>query len=192
MKAEHTLAILVRNTPGVLTKIASVFYRHNYNIESLTVGKMPDNGLSKIIISLPVDDRDIELLRRQIENLVDVQYAQLLDRNQSTVLEVCLMRLIYHNARERRGIMATAEPYQPRIRQVSNVSITLEVSETPELIDDFVSAMKGQYEIVDISRSGMTAMGPGLPPLKRDENSRGTIIQALPEDLMVIHGRSQL
>lgn len=171
MKREHTLSIMVRNQPGVLTKISSVFYRHNYNIESLTVGKMHHLGLSKILISVPIDDRDIELLRRQIENLVDIKWAKLLDRNQSTMLEVCLLRLACDSPRERRGIMATAEPYVPRIREVSDRSITLEVCESPELIDDFVETMMGQYEIFDLSRSGMTAMGPGLPPQKRDEES---------------------
>ena len=190
MKREHTLTIMVRNQPGVLTKITSVFYRHNYNIESLTVGKMDQNGLSKIIISLPVDDRDIELVRRQIENLVDIQWARLLDRNQATMLEVCLLRLIYDSPLERRGIMATAEPYQPRIRQVSERAITLEVSETPEIVDDFVSAMRAQYQIFDISRSGMTAMGPGLPPIKRDTEAKKLDLQSRVEDQVTCQPRS--
>ena len=191
MTREHTLSIMVRNQPGVLTKISSVFYRHNYNIESLTVGKMDQNGLSKIIISLPVDDRDIELVRRQIEKLVDIQWARLIDRSQATMLEVCLLRLVYDSPLERRGIMATAEPYQPRIRQVSDRSITLEVSETPEIVDDFVSAMGAQYQIFDISRSGMTAMGPGLPPTTRNSDASQLDLQSQLEDLGATQVRSR-
>lgn len=167
MQREHTLSIMVRNKPGVLTKIAGMFYRRDYNIKTLTVGKMHVDGLSKIQISVPVDKRDIELLRRQIENLADVQWARLLDRNQSIMMEVCLMRLAYSSAQERRQIMSSAQPFQPRIRNMTDRSITIEIAESPELVDDFVEVMS-RYNIFDMSRSGMTALGPGLPPERRD------------------------
>ncbi len=168
MRREHTLSIMVRNKPGVLTKIAGMFYRRNYNISALTVGKMHIQGLSKILISVPVDDRDVELLRRQIENMVDVQWAKLLDRNQSILIEVCLIRIAYDSSEERREIMANSHPYRPRIRRVSDRSITLEIAENPDIVDDFVEVMS-QHEIFDISRTGMTALGPGLPPIKRSD-----------------------
>ena len=139
MRREHTMSIIVRNQAGVLTKIASIFYRHSYNIESITVGKMHTEGLSKILISVPVDDRDVELLRRQIENLVDIKSVTLLDRNQSIMMEGCLLRLAYDSAEERRKIMANAQPYQPRIRRIGDRSITLEIVESPEIVSDFVT-----------------------------------------------------
>ncbi|MCP4606533.1 MAG: acetolactate synthase small subunit [Proteobacteria bacterium] len=167
MNSEHTLSIMVRNKPGVLTKIAGMFYRRDYNIQTLTVGKMHTAGLSKILISVPVDDRDIELLRRQIENLVDVKWAHLMDRNQSIMMEVCLIRFAYDTPDERRQIMASAQPYQPRIRRIGDRSITLEIAESPEIVDDFVEIMN-QYKVFDMSRTGMTCLGPDLPPIKRE------------------------
>jgi acetolactate synthase-1/3 small subunit len=167
MTRSHTLSILVRNKPGVLTKIAGMFYRRHYNIQDLTVGKMHTDDVSKIVISVPVDQRDIELLRREIENMVDVQRARLLDRNQSILMEVCLMRLAYDTPDERRAIMADAQPYQPTIRRIGDHSITLMVSEDPDIVEDFVQVMN-KHDIFDISRTGMTALGPDLPPTKRD------------------------
>ena len=167
MSREHTLSIMVRNKPGVLTKIAGMFYRRDYNIKTLTVGKMHIPGLSKIQISVPVDKRDVELLRRQIENMADVQWARLLNRNHTIMMEVCLMRLAYSSPAERRQIMASAQPYSPRIRRIGDRSITLEIAESPEIVDDFVEVMS-KHNIFDMSRSGMTALGPGLPPEKRD------------------------
>ena len=167
MNREHTLAIMVRNKEGVLTKIACMFYRRDYNIKTLTVGKMHIDGLSKILISVPVDDRDVELLRRQIENMAHVQWVRLLKRNQSIMMEVCLMRLAYSSPLERRQIMASAQPYQPRIRRIGDRSITLEIAESPEIVDDFVEIMS-RHNIFDMSRSGMTALGPGMPPKRRD------------------------
>ena len=171
MAGAHTLAILVRNKPGVLTKIAGMFYRRNYNIQAITAGKMHYENVSKIVITVPMDDRDIELLRRQIENLVDVQSATLLDRNQSIMKEVCLMRLAYHSPEERRAIMVDSQPYRPQIRRIGDRSITLEVCEDPDIVDDFVDIM-GKHDIFDISRTGMTALGPGLPPAKRDDSNQ--------------------
>lgn len=167
MNREHTLCIEVRNQPGALTKIASIFYRHDHNIESITVGKTAEPQLSKMLISVPADARDIELLRRQIENLIDVKSARLLDRNQAIMLEGCLMRLAYDTPAERREIMASAHPYRPRIRKVGDRSISLEIVESPEIVDDFVAIMK-QHQIFDMSRTGMTALGPDLPPVKRE------------------------
>lgn len=159
MNREHVLSIMVRNTPGVLTKIAGMFYRRGHNIKTLTVGKMHQTGLSKLIISLPMEDADVELLRKQIENLVDVQSAKLLNRNQSIMIETCLIRIACETPDKREEIMQTANPYRPRICGVDGHSIVLEVADQMEMVDDFVNTM-GRFDIVDVSRTGMTALGP--------------------------------
>jgi acetolactate synthase I/III small subunit len=164
---EHTLSILVRNKAGVLTKIAGVFYRRGYNISTLTVGKMHTPDVSKILISVPVDDRDVELLRRQIENFVNVQQVRLLDRTQSIMLEVCLTRVGYRSPEERREIMTSANPYRPRLVAIDDTSITLMITESPIVVNDFVGIMS-KHEILDVSRTGMTAMGPEMPPIERE------------------------
>jgi acetolactate synthase-1/3 small subunit len=162
MKQQHILSIVVRNRSGVLTKIAGMFYRRHINIDTLTVGKTHLDGLSKIVITVPMDLEGIELLRRQIENLVDVYEARLLDGNRSIQMEMCLLRLAYSSAAERLEIMATANPYRPRIRATANGSVTLEIAERPEIVDDFVTVM-GRHTIKGISRTGMTALGPNRP-----------------------------
>ena len=159
MRTGHILSVLVRNRPGVLAKIAGIFCRHDYNIESLTVGKMHTADISNILVAVPEDQRDIELIRRQIENLVDIKSARLLDRSQPIVTEVCLIRLVYDSREARREIMKNAQPYMPRICDVDNNSITLEISGQPDILDDFVEAMS-QFDIFDVSRSGMTALSP--------------------------------
>ncbi len=160
-KQEHTFSILVQNEAGALTKIAQLFYRRGYNIESLTVGKTQNPRLSKILISVPVDDRDVEYLRRQLRNLHDVVEAEFLDRARCIRTEVCLIQLGTSTLEERTRIMGDAHPYRPRIRAIDERSIYLEVSDTPEMIDDFMTIM-GQHEILDVARTGMTALGPRL------------------------------
>ena len=77
------------------------------------------------------------------------------------------MRLAYSSAQERRQIMSAAQPFGPRIRKITDRTITIEIAESPELVDDFVEVMS-RFNIFDMSRSGMTALGPGLPPERRD------------------------
>jgi acetolactate synthase-1/3 small subunit len=179
MNGQHILSIIVRNRSGVLTKIAGMFYRRNCNIETLTVGKTHFEGLSKIVITVPMDFDDIELLRRQIENLVDVYEVRLLDNHRSIQMEMCLIRLVYRSLAQRLEIMAAANPYRPRIRGTADGTVTLEVAERPEIIDDFVAVMS-RYEIEGISRTGMTALGPGAPPEhKRNGPDNGARIHQL-------------
>ncbi len=158
MSRARTLSITVRNQPGVLTKIAGMFYRRDCNIETLTVGKTHIDGLSKIVISVSMTPDDLELLRRQIENLVDVERATVLDDRRSIEMEMCLIRVGYSAPADRLDILASARPYQPRVRGGDATSVTLEVADRTDVIDDFVAVM-GRYRILDVSRTGMTALG---------------------------------
>jgi len=163
MNGQHILSIIVRNRSGVLTKIAGMFYRRDCNIETLTVGKTHFKGLSKIVITLPMDPDDLELLRRQIDNLVDVYEVRLLDSHRSIQMEMCLIRLSYTSPAQWLEIMAAANPYRPRIRGTADGSVTLEIAERPEIVDDFVAVMS-RFPIEGISRTGMTALGPTARP----------------------------
>jgi acetolactate synthase-1/3 small subunit len=162
MNGQHILSIIVRNRSGVLTKIAGMFYRRDCNIETLTVGKTHFKGLSKIVITVPMDPEDLELLRRQIDNLVDVYEVRLLDGQRSIQMEMCLIRFSYASPAQRLEIMAAANPYRPRIRGTAGGSVTLEIAERPEIVDDFVAVMS-RFSIEGISRTGMTALGPSAP-----------------------------
>ena len=173
MKRNHTLSILVRNQPGALAKIAGTFFRRGYNIETMTVYKTHMKDLTKILISGQADDRDAEHLRRQIENMVDVKEARLLDRGRSLTLEMCLIQMGYESIEERKEIMTAAGPYRPNLRAVNGCSVILEMVGDPEIVDDFVAVM-GQYNMMDVSRTGMTVLGPSLPTMHGAETVGNT------------------
>jgi acetolactate synthase-1/3 small subunit len=169
MKSNHTLAILVRNQPGVLARIAGMFHRRGYNIETIAAYKSHIEGMTKIHISGQAYDRDAELLRRQVENMVDVCEARLLDRSQSFMLEMCLIQMGFDSFAERAELMAALSPYKPNLRVVNGSSIILEVVGSPEIVDDFVK-MASRFRMMDVSRTGMTVLGPSLPTKKKDED----------------------
>lgn len=162
MSAQHTISILVRNVPGVLSKISGVVFRSGHNIETLTVGKTAEPGVSKIVISVPADRRTAMQVRKQLADMMDVIEASVLDGSRSLRQEVCMIRVGFESNPERMAIMAEAQPYRPQIRGVDDESIILEVADVPGLLDDFVARMKG-HRILDVSRTGMTALGPALP-----------------------------
>ena len=162
MKQNHTLSILVGNQPGAATKISGMFYRRGYNIETMTVYKTHILGLTKMIISGQASDRDAEHLRRQIENMVEVSEARLLDRSLTLSREMCLVQMEFDSDIEREAITRAASPYPFKIRAINGGSIILEVVAAPDIVDDFVSTM-ARYNMADISRTGMTVIGPNLP-----------------------------
>lgn len=162
MKQNHTLSILVGNQPGAAVKISGMFYRRGYNIETMTVYKTHIKGLTKIIISGQASDRDAEHLRRQIENMVEVSEARLLDRALSLSREMCLVQMEFASEGEREEITTAASPYHFKLRAVTPTSIILEIVASPDIVDDFVAVM-GRYKMVEVSRTGMTVIGPNLP-----------------------------
>ncbi|MBI4918242.1 MAG: acetolactate synthase small subunit [Acidobacteria bacterium] len=168
MKSDHTLSVLVRNQPGALAKIAGMFHRRGYNIETVAVYKSHIEGMTKILISGQAHDRDAELLRRQVENMVDVREARLLDRGQSFTLEMCLVRMGFDSEAERAEVMAAAAPYKPNLRAENGRSVILEVAGSSETVDEFVR-MAGRFKMMDVSRTGMTVLGPHLPTTKQDD-----------------------
>jgi acetolactate synthase-1/3 small subunit len=162
--AEHTLSIRVQNVPGVLARIAGALSESGHNIETLTVGKTHRPGISKIVLSVPAGRPEMDRLCARINDMAEVVSAELLDRPRSLLQEVCLLRIGFVTNEARMRIMAAAQPYRPIVRGVDERSVLLEVADVPGLLDDFVARMS-EFEILDTSRTGMTALGPRLAPL---------------------------
>jgi acetolactate synthase-1/3 small subunit len=156
------LSVLVQNAPGVLSKIAGLFYRTGLNIETLTVGKTHEVGISKIVLSVPTDHAGVEELRAKIAALSDVRSASILDESRCLIQEVLLVRVGFDSREQRMAIMAIAQPYHTKLRSVLSDEMTLEVADVPGILDDFVAHL-AEFRILEVSRTGMTAVGPALP-----------------------------
>lgn len=153
---KHTLSALVQDEPGVLTRIAGMFARRGFNIDSLTVGPTERPGVSRITMVVPGDDRSVEQITKQLYKLIDV--LKVTDITEVPCVERELM-LIKVNAtpETRSNIMDVAQMFRARIVDVAEESLTLEVTGDPGKMVAIMKMLSG-FGIREIARTGLVAL----------------------------------
>jgi len=157
----HTLSILVRNKPGVLVRVALIFSRRGYNIESLVVSADVANGdFSRMTITCSGDPETLEQIIKQVTKLIDVVSA--FDHTGQSVYEteVALVKLEC-KLTERTEILQIAELYSAKVVDYGVDSLIVRIVGAAEKLDVFLSLLRN-YEIVELVRSGKIAMTRGL------------------------------
>ena len=167
--ADVILVIYVHNRPGVLAKIASMFHRRGLNIRTLTVGTTHEAELSKIVVRVAGRRPELERLVPSVANLVDVLSVELSDAMALRAQELCLVRVAAADRDRREAILAAAAPFQAALVDGGGGTVVLEVAATPSAVELFIETL-GRFEILDISRTGVTTMpGPRAPTLRLAE-----------------------
>ncbi len=156
----HTISVLVRNQPGVLVRVALVFARRGYNIESLVVS--PDassSDFSRMTITCTGDPETLEQIIKQVAKLVDVVRA--IDHTGQAVVEteIALVK-IQANLDERTVILQTAEHYKAKVVDCSASSLILRVTGASEKLDSFITLLR-PFGVVELVRSGKILMTRG-------------------------------
>jgi len=157
----HTISILVRNKPGVLVRIALVFARRGYNIESLVVSADVTNGeFSRMTITCSGDPQTLEQIIKQATKLIDVVHA--FDHTGQFVYEteVALVK-IECKLPDRTEILQIAELYSAKVVDYGVDSLIVRIVGAAEKIDVFLSLLRN-YQIVELVRSGKILMTRGL------------------------------
>jgi acetolactate synthase-1/3 small subunit len=153
---KHTLCALVQDQPGVLTRIAGMFARRGFNIDSLTVGPTEREGVSRITMVVQGDEHDVEQITKQLYKLIDV--LKVSDITAIPCVERELM-LIKVNASpvNRSDIMDVAQMFRARIVDVAEESLTLEVTGDPGKMVAIIQ-MLSSFGIREIARTGLIAL----------------------------------
>ena len=157
----HTISILVRNKPGVLVRIALVFARRGYNIESLVVSADAANAaFSRMTITCSGDPETLEQIIKQLTKLIDVVHA--FDHTGQSVYEteVALVKLKC-KVSDRTEILQIAELYTAKVVDYGADSLIVRIVGAAEKLDVFLSLL-GSFEIVELVRSGKILMTRGL------------------------------
>ena len=155
----HTLSVLVEDKPGVLARVASLFSRRGFNIESLAVGPTETEGLSRMTIVVNVEDFPLEQETKQLNKLVNVIKIVEQDPAGSVARELTLVK-VRADATNRGQIVEIASLFRAHIVDVSPESLTLEATGTPDKLDALLRMLDG-YGIREIVQSGMVALGRG-------------------------------
>ena len=156
----HVISTLVEDKPGVLQKVAGLFNRRGFNIESITVGMSETQDLSRMIITLHADEKGLEQITKQLNKLVDV--IKIKDITKSAVKrELCLIKINIIDSKTRSEIMQYVNIFRGRIVDVTNETLMVELTGDKKKINTFISLVE-PYGIKKISRTGMTAMVRGV------------------------------
>ena len=149
---KHTLSVLVQDEAGVLTRIAGLFARRGYNIESLAVGPAEKEGISRITMVVPGDDRTIEQLTKQLYKLINVLKVQ--DVTQLPCVERELMLIkVNATASGRAEVIELAQVFRARVVDISEDTLTLEVVGDPGKMVAIIK-MLHKFGIREIARTG--------------------------------------
>ncbi|MEA3254223.1 MAG: acetolactate synthase small subunit [Candidatus Altiarchaeota archaeon] len=156
----HIFTALVEHKPGVLQRVASMFTRRRFNIESITVGPTEKPDIARMTILTRGDDKTLEQIEKQMNKLVSVIKVTDLSRSESTCRELCLVKLHTPQEKQKSQVMQYADVFRGRVVDVSPESITVEITGDSEKINAFIDLVK-DIGIREVSRTGTTAMQRG-------------------------------
>ena len=152
----HTLAVLVENHPGVLIRVAGLFARRGYNIESLTVCQTEDPDVSRMTIVVDGDEQVIEQVRNQLSKLVIVHTVTDLTQESVVDRELALVR-VEVTTETRSVVLQTVEVFRGRVVDMGRSNITIELTGDIAKIDAFVHAIR-PYGLLELVRTGKIAI----------------------------------
>lgn len=162
--SRHVLSVLVENESGVLSRVAGLFSRRGYNIDSLSVGETEDPLFSRITIVVHGDDLIIEQIMRQLDKLVEVKKISDLPSDKSVFRELALVK-VQTPAEKRAFVIEIAEIFRANIVDVAKESLTIELIGDGSKIKAFLELVE-PYGVKEIARTGLTALGRGDHILK--------------------------
>jgi len=159
MVRRYVLSVLVKNTSGILAKIAGLFSRRGYNIRSLSVGETYDPAISRITIELWGDESVLEQIKKQLAKQVDVVAVKNI-RSKSSVYKELILVKVRADTKQRSNIIELCDIFRTKIVDISKEAMIIELTGTPEKNDAFISLLE-EYGIVEMSRTGITALERG-------------------------------
>jgi acetolactate synthase-1/3 small subunit len=159
VSTSHTLSVLVEDKPGVLARVAALFSRRGFNIESLAVGgtELPD--VSRMTIVVTVDEFPLEQVTKQLNKLINVLKIVEQDTEASVARELVLIK-VRADASVRTQVLETVNLFRAKVIDVSPESVTIEATGTRSKLDALLR-MLDPYGIREIVQSGVVAVGRG-------------------------------
>jgi acetolactate synthase-1/3 small subunit len=154
---KHTLSVLLENKPGALARVATMFARRGFNIESLAVGPTEHQDISRITLRVDCEANDRDQIEKQIHKLVNVLRVTELPPGESLERELCLIKVAAPPAR-RAELMSLGDVFGARVADLSTETLVFELVGTPDEIDSFEELVRphGVKELVRTGRIGLT------------------------------------
>ncbi|QKS70683.1 acetolactate synthase small subunit [Paenalkalicoccus suaedae] len=160
---KRIITLVVQNRSGVLNRVTGLMQKRQFNIESISVGRTEQEGISKMTFVVDVEDhRKLEQLTKQLNKQIDVIKVTDLSDKAVVARELALIKVV-SNAQVRGEIQSIIEPFRAIVIDMSRDSLSIQVTGKPEKIEALIELLR-PYGIKDIARTGLTAFARGQQP----------------------------
>jgi acetolactate synthase-1/3 small subunit len=166
----YIISVLVNNHSGVLSRIAGLFSRRGYNIDSLSVGVTENTEFSRMTIVVRGDHAVLEQITKQLAKLIDVLHIKELKPAESVYRELVLIK-IAANQQQRSEVVQIVDIFKAKILDVDTASVSVEITGDQDKISAFIRLVE-PYGIKEIVRTGMSAIGRGDDTISEDMNKK--------------------
>lgn len=157
--SRHTLSVLVENKPGVLARVAGLFSRRGFNIDSLAVGPTENTAVSRMTIVVSVEDSPLEQVTKQLNKLVNVLKIVELEHAASVQRELILIK-VRADLTTRSHVLETVALFRAKVVDVAGDAVTVEATGTVEKLAALIRVLE-PFGITELVQSGMVALGRG-------------------------------
>jgi acetolactate synthase-1/3 small subunit len=156
---KHILSILVENKPGVLTRVAGLFARRAFNIDTLAVGPTDDETISRITLTLDGALHPIDQVTKQLHKLVNVLKIRDLEPEETLARELALFKLAVDGA-ARAEVLQICEIFRAKVVDVTKRSVVIEITGTADKVEAFERLVR-PFGLVEMARTGEIAIARG-------------------------------
>lgn len=156
---KQAYSILVYNNPGLLSRMAGLFSRRGYNIESITAGTTADSRFTRITIVASGDEQILSQIEKQVRKMEDVIEIKPLNDSNSVCRELVMIK-VRANASERAELISLADIFRAKIVDVEKDCLMIELTGTESKLKAFMELLDG-YEILELARTGITGLKRG-------------------------------
>lgn len=163
---KYIIAVLVKNHFGVLNRVASMFRRRGFNIDTLTVGETEDPEYSRITVAFTGDDKIKTQICSQLNKMPDVVHIKELEKGESVIRELVLIK-INNNKTFKQDIMSVVDIFRAKIIDYGTSALTIEITGESSKIDAFIDLVK-EFGIIEICRTGIVALQRGTGSILSD------------------------
>ncbi len=182
--SKHTLSVLVENKPGVLARIAALFSRRGFNIDSLAVGPTEHTEISRMTVVVDVDELPLEQVTKQLNKLIEVLKVVELEPGASVQREILLVK-VRTDQQSRSHVLETVQLFRAKVVDVAGDALTIEVTGNRDKLAAFLEVLE-PFGVKELVQSGLVAIGrgsrsitdgrcaapepPGTPPTTRERH----------------------
>jgi acetolactate synthase-1/3 small subunit len=157
--SRHTLSVLVENKPGVLVRIAGLFARRGFNIDSLAVGPTEQEEISRMTIVVNCDEHPLEQVTKQLNKLINVLKIVELEQGQAVQRELLLIK-VRADTESRSKVLETVQLFRAKVVDVALDAVTVEATGNRDKLDALIRVLE-PFGIKELVQSGMVAVGRG-------------------------------